>query len=492
MSRTYPTFLDVLVAFFGGVAGIVSNSRFEKTTAIPGVAIATALMPPLCAAGYGLAKLEIAIFLGAFYLFFINAVFISISTFLIVKYLEFPLHVEPDERTQRTVTRVMTFFLIIVIAPSIYFLYTIWYRSQIIQQINQLLDEVTQTITIASEREVLNIEKPKTAEEVAKVKRIKMYVSGEEVGDSVVQYYAIKFKEIGDYNFTISTLNNVSQEDIKKLSYSVTQENVLELRTRLEMLTSQVDTMQSAVFQAEGQRVERRSNQQILEELSIFFAGLELVEISDTRSSEERGAAYARKLDQGSKTASTKKLWSDSLHFDLAVGKQSSFPYLQIAHRVVPVHRGANPDWNKRRGNIWPLNVVKQSDFPFFKVAINADSTRLSDESLLAVVPQPGFPYFNLKPRKEALMIYHAEPVGQMPSSRDGVEEVSRQPRTKRIIEVALIWQREVALRQLSNQDKERIYEYLNLKLHPDPDEDSLLIRNFVSEEAFVFTPTNQ
>ncbi len=89
-ARTFPTLLDVLVALFGGVAGIVSISRHDQTNAIPGVAIATALMPPLCTAGFGLATMQWSYFLGAFYLFFINAVFISLATYLIVKYLHFP------------------------------------------------------------------------------------------------------------------------------------------------------------------------------------------------------------------------------------------------------------------------------------------------------------------------------------------------------------------------------------------------------------------
>ena len=91
LARTKPTLLDIGVAFFGGVAGIVSLSRKESTIALPGVAIATALMPPLCVAGFGLATGRWEIFGGAFYLFFINAAFIAWSTFLIVKLLQFPI-----------------------------------------------------------------------------------------------------------------------------------------------------------------------------------------------------------------------------------------------------------------------------------------------------------------------------------------------------------------------------------------------------------------
>jgi len=81
IARTTPTLLDVLIAFFGGIAGIVSGSRKYLTNAIPGVAIATALMPPLCTSGFGFATGRWNFFLGGLYLFFINAVFISLATF---------------------------------------------------------------------------------------------------------------------------------------------------------------------------------------------------------------------------------------------------------------------------------------------------------------------------------------------------------------------------------------------------------------------------
>jgi uncharacterized hydrophobic protein (TIGR00271 family) len=89
LARTSPTILDVLIAFFGGIAGIVSTTRLEKSNAIPGVAIATALLPPVCVSGYGLAHGEWWIFINALYLFFINSVFVALATFLIVRLLDF-------------------------------------------------------------------------------------------------------------------------------------------------------------------------------------------------------------------------------------------------------------------------------------------------------------------------------------------------------------------------------------------------------------------
>ena len=89
MSRTNPTIYDVMIALFGGLAGIFEQSRKEKGTVISGVAIATALMPPLCTAGYGLASGHITYFFGALYLFSINCVFIILATYIMVKYLKF-------------------------------------------------------------------------------------------------------------------------------------------------------------------------------------------------------------------------------------------------------------------------------------------------------------------------------------------------------------------------------------------------------------------
>ena len=88
-ARTSPTIYDVLIALFGGLAGILENSRKERGTVLSGVAIATALMPPLCTAGYGLAHLSARFFFGALYLFLINGVFITMATFLMVRYLHF-------------------------------------------------------------------------------------------------------------------------------------------------------------------------------------------------------------------------------------------------------------------------------------------------------------------------------------------------------------------------------------------------------------------
>lgn len=139
-ARTKPTLLDVGVAVFGGVAGIVANSRKEKTNAIPGVAIATALMPPLCTAGFGLAKGNIAYFLGAIYLFFINAVFISLSTYLMVRFLKFPYIEFIDNISKRKMQRWITTFAVIVMIPSAFIFYDVVMGAQTQQRVQRLIE----------------------------------------------------------------------------------------------------------------------------------------------------------------------------------------------------------------------------------------------------------------------------------------------------------------------------------------------------------------
>ncbi len=124
-ARTQPTLLDVMVALFGGMAGIIAGSRDEKSNVIPGVAIATALMPPLCTAGYGLAKMNFEFFFGAFYLFLLNSIFISISTLVVVRYLRFPSVSFVDEFKKRRVKTWITIISILVIVPSGFIFYGI-------------------------------------------------------------------------------------------------------------------------------------------------------------------------------------------------------------------------------------------------------------------------------------------------------------------------------------------------------------------------------
>ena len=141
LARVNPTLLDVGVAVFGGIAGIIANTRKKISSAIPGVAIATALIPPLCVAGFGIAKGMWEIFFGAFYLLLINSVFISAAAYAVVKLLKFPLrkHIEPEKERKRKILYYA--FMIIVILPSIYIFYGIIIEAKLKNEINSFLNE---------------------------------------------------------------------------------------------------------------------------------------------------------------------------------------------------------------------------------------------------------------------------------------------------------------------------------------------------------------
>ncbi len=129
LARTNPSLWDVFIAFFGGFAGIVAGTRATKSNIIPGVAIATALMPPLCTAGYGLATGQWFYLLGALYLFFINSLFICLATFLIVKHLRFHKKEFQTKTIERRVLRYIWISVTITVLPSVYLAYRIVQRS---------------------------------------------------------------------------------------------------------------------------------------------------------------------------------------------------------------------------------------------------------------------------------------------------------------------------------------------------------------------------
>ena len=139
LARTSPNIYDILIAFFGGLVGVIAITRVEKGNPIPGVAIATALMPPLCTAGYGLAIGNLNFFFGALYLYTINCVFICIATLLIVKYLKYPPIKQVNERQQRLVKYAIYSIILVVMVPSIYFAYQLVIEKKYNQKIETFI-----------------------------------------------------------------------------------------------------------------------------------------------------------------------------------------------------------------------------------------------------------------------------------------------------------------------------------------------------------------
>ena len=141
LARTRPTIYDVFIAFFGGMAGIIESARKDKGTVFAGVAIATALMPPLCTAGYGIANGSFSYFGGAMYLFIINSLFIALSTFIIIRYLKFPFVHFADPAKERRVRRSISLFALVIIIPSIYSGFVVIRENNFNQSVKRFLSE---------------------------------------------------------------------------------------------------------------------------------------------------------------------------------------------------------------------------------------------------------------------------------------------------------------------------------------------------------------
>lgn len=123
LARTSPTIYDVLIGFFGGAAGIFAIASKNKGNVIPGVAIATALMPPLCTVGYGLATWQLSYFFGALYLFLINSIYICLATFIGVKVMKFGRMQSANPSRAKKMRRIVYTVAILTLLPSIYLTY---------------------------------------------------------------------------------------------------------------------------------------------------------------------------------------------------------------------------------------------------------------------------------------------------------------------------------------------------------------------------------
>jgi len=139
LARTSPNIYDVLIALFGGFAGIMATSSKHKGNVIPGVAIATALMPPLCTAGYGLATLQVEFFIGAFYLFIINTVFIALATFITVRLFHLPAKPLQSPRAEKIAHRIVWVVVFATLIPSLYLGYDLVEQNRFSKNANRFI-----------------------------------------------------------------------------------------------------------------------------------------------------------------------------------------------------------------------------------------------------------------------------------------------------------------------------------------------------------------
>lgn len=280
LSRTTPTIWDVMIAFIGGLAGIIGATRKEKTNVIPGVAIATALMPPLCTAGFGIARMRMDIFLGAFYLFVINSVFISLSTFVITKVLKLPLKVYIDKLIEKKMKRSILLIVIVTIIPSIYIGYGI-VRDSVLQ--NSIDSFIRNEFKFSSSRVIGNYYNEKE-------KNLEVVILGNPISQADKTEIEKNMKKYGLSGIELSLNQSVSPEKSKE-ELERLKSSMLEEVNKQENLwfNTQADKIKKLEEEIAKAKVEGLDSKSLKKEINTVFPEIESFSVSNSEIVNKQG-----------------------------------------------------------------------------------------------------------------------------------------------------------------------------------------------------------
>lgn len=253
LARTSPTIYDVVIAWFGGLAGIVAISSRQKGNVIPGVAIATALMPPLCTAGYGLATLQFNYFFGAMYLFTINTVFIALSSVSISQLLKFPIRTNISAAHKKRINQGITFTIILIIIPSIYFGYNLVQKERFIENATKYIHN----ISVVDDNYLLKHEINPTSKTITLV--YGGVIMSEEQKSSIVE----KTKDF--------SLNGVTIQFKKGLSFGMSDSKNIELETMKQEMSRLTQRLKEKEEELGKMQYKHEMGLQILNEIQNLF-----------------------------------------------------------------------------------------------------------------------------------------------------------------------------------------------------------------------------
>lgn len=233
LARTFPDVRDVIIAFSGGLALIIALTRRNKIyNLIAGVAIATALMPPLCTAGYGFATGKWDFFRGAIFLFSINTVFIASATFIVIRLLNFPYEKYTNSAQRKRMSRIISIIAVGVLIPSFYTFYQLYKKSDFEQKADVILNGLSKEKGVA----ILEVQKDYKAKEVS------FYVVGKNLENSDTNELKNKMKSLGheNINFKIeqdaSRLQTIQKIETLESYYLATQQQLLQKQDEINQL----------------------------------------------------------------------------------------------------------------------------------------------------------------------------------------------------------------------------------------------------------------
>ena len=271
LARTSPTIYDVLIALMGGLAGVVALSTKEKGNVIPGVAIATALMPPLCTAGYGLATGNLVYFLGAFYLYFINSVFISLATFLGVRIMRFKQKEFLDKEREKKVRTYIILIAVLTMCPAVYLTVGIIEKTFYDTAVNRF---ITEQLSFENTQVV-----DKKIVSEGKEHEIRVVLIGQEVPETSIAIARSKLKDYKLNNTKLVVLQGMNNEavDISSIRamvmedfYKNSEQRLVEQRQKIENLENRLKRYES--FDEMGKAV--------IPELKVLYPSVKSISIS--------------------------------------------------------------------------------------------------------------------------------------------------------------------------------------------------------------------
>ena len=303
LARTSPTIYDVLIATFGGAAGILALCTKGKGNVIPGVAIATALMPPLCTAGYGLATGHFLYFLGAFYLFFINTVFISLATYVGVRLMHFHRLEFKNQALAKKAQRVVAGIAIVTMIPATFMTIGIVRQSIFDNKVNsfvkvELSQPGTQVISssVDEDSQVLSI-----------------VAVGKEISDSAKSAAKKRMAQYGLGKYTLNIIQGEGSDSILSLSNKLTQINNSrdDERKKLVAMSAEISELNSRL---DSYTKYEMLTQEVFSEMKVLYPHVKPVSISRVAQSSRDTTAVKRfvaaiiSLDDKARISSSEKI----------------------------------------------------------------------------------------------------------------------------------------------------------------------------------------
>lgn len=270
LARTSPTIYDVFIALVGGLAGIVALATKEKGNVIPGVAIATALMPPLCTAGFGLATGNLLYFLGAFYLYFINSVFISLATYIGVRVMHFQRKQFVDKVREKLVRKYIIGIAIVTMCPAVYLTYNIVRETIYQSSANSFISSELQF----PDSQVLSREISFDKQE------IKVVLIGKEISEDQLQ--AARHK-LADYKLNNTKLvifqgaNGAGSMDIGNIKSMVMEDFYKNSEKRLASQQAALDSLNRILPDFTGSNL---MNETMKQEIKVLFPTIKTISVS--------------------------------------------------------------------------------------------------------------------------------------------------------------------------------------------------------------------